>query len=152
MGEPEAEEEAELDAGWEYRGAWSSAGPEPPELSDWFWELIASAHGDVARMQDILDDELSVADLLRFHYELEDAVCEFQDEAFSQYLTGSEDGAIDVANWVVSQGRDYYYEIFAHPERIPEDVEWHPRGVLHDGITLGAYYERTGDFPPDRDD
>jgi hypothetical protein len=123
----------------------------PNHLSDWFWEVIASARGDVAQMQTILD-ELDVPSLLRFHYELEDAVCEFQDDMFAEYLTKeSEDGAIDVAYWVVSQGRDYYHEIFAYPERIPRDVEWHPRGVLHDGISLGAYYERTGEWPPDRD-
>lgn len=125
---------------------------EPPDhLSDWFWEVIAAARGDVARMRKLLD-ELGRGDLLRFHYELEDAVCEFQDEPFSAYLTkNSEDGAIDVAYWVVSQGRDYYHEIFAHPERIPEDVERHPPGVVHDGITLTVFYERTGEYPPCRD-
>lgn len=144
-----SESEAQADAEWP--DAWSSAGPEPPDLSDWFWEIIASAHGDVDRMREILG-ELPVADLLRFHYELEDAVCEFQDEPFSEYLTkNSEDGATDVAYWVVSQGRDCYHGIFARPQTIPEDVEWHPAGVLHDGITLAVFYDRTGDYPPDRD-
>jgi hypothetical protein len=51
----------------------------------------------------------------------------------------------------VSQGRSYYHEVFAQPETIPENVEAHPPGVLHDGITSTVYCERTGGYPPDRD-
>jgi hypothetical protein len=124
---------------------------EPPELSDRFWEVVASAKGDAARMREILT-AMDPADLLRFHYELEDAVCELLDEPFTAYLTkASEDGATDVAYWVVSQGRAAYHAVFAKPETIPADVERHPPGVLHDGITLTVYHERTGDYPPYRD-
>ena len=122
------------------------------ELSDWFWDVIASAGGDVARMREILN-ELDPADLRRFHYELEDAVAELLDEPFTQYLTkNSEDGAIDVAYWAVSQGRTYYEGLYKYPETIPEHVEWHADGVLHDGITLTVYAERTGEELPDRPD
>jgi hypothetical protein len=126
-------------------------GPDPPDhLSDWFWDVIAQAGGDVPRMRAILN-ELDVPDLRRFHEELEDAVCELLDEPFTEFLTdASEDGATDVAYWAVSQGRAYYHELFAHPERIPRDVERHPLGVLHAGITLAVYFDRTGEYPPYR--
>ena len=122
----------------------------PIELSDWFWNIIASAHGDVPRMREILT-AMDVADLRRFHYELEDAVAELLDEPFTHYITrNSEDGATDVAYWAVSQGRAYYEGLYEHPETIPVDVEYHPAGVLHDGITLAVYEDRTGDMLPDR--
>lgn len=131
----------------------SSAEPLAPiELSDWFWNIIASADGDVPRMREILNT-LDVADLRRFHYDLEDAVAELLDEPFTRYLTrNSEDGATDVAYWAVSQGRTYYEGLYEHPETIPEHVEYHPPGVLHDGITLAVYEDRTGEMMPDRPD
>lgn len=124
---------------------------EPPDhLTAWFWEVVASGHGDPGRMRAVLET-MDVPDLLRFHHELEDAVAELQGEPFDRYLTkDSEDGAMDVAYWVVSQGRDHYHVVFEHPETIPEHVEQHPPGVLHDGVTLSVFHERTGGYPPDR--
>jgi hypothetical protein len=130
------------------------AEPDPPfHLSDWFWDLIAQAQGDADRMRAILDG-LDSPDLRRFHEELEDATCELAyDPMFDPFLTDeSEDGKIDVAHWAVSQGREYYQDLFVHPERIPRSVEQYPIGVLHDGMVLAMYYDRTGEYPPYRED
>lgn len=125
-------------------------GDPPDHLSDWFWDVVASAGDDSERMRAILE-ELDLAQLRRFHEELEDAVCELLDEPFTRFMTNeSEDGAVDVAYWAVSQGREYYRDLFAHPDKIPYHVEWHPPGVLHDGMTLGVYFDRTGEYPPER--
>lgn len=123
--------------------------PEPPyHLSDWFWSVVE----DERPIRELLD-AMPVEDLLRFHYELEDAVAEFQDERFYGYITSdSEDGAIDVANWAVSQGRTYYERVFEHPEELPWNVERYPTSRLTDGITLVVFYDRTGDYPPYRED
>jgi len=120
--------------------------------SDWFWKTIAAAQGDPARVRTILD-ELTVEQLTAFHFDLEDTVAELLDEPFTEYLTKySEDGATDVAYWAVSQGRDYYAGLSDRPHTIPRDVEDRDHGVLHDGITLSVFYDRTGTYPPDRED
>ena len=119
---------------------------------DRFWETIAQAQGDAACMRAILE-ESSIDELAEFHYDLEDAVAELLDEPFTEYLTkDSEDGATDVAYWAVSQGRAYYTRLFEQPHTIPRTVEDREFGVLHDGITLGVYFERTGTYPPYRED
>lgn len=121
---------------------------EPPELSDWFWSVVEDE-----RPIEELFGEMTDEELLRFHYELEDATCEIRDEPFSEYMTkDSEDGVIDIGYWAVSQGRDYYTRIFAHPEELPYSVEQYPVSRLHDGITLTAYYARTGEYPAYRED
>jgi hypothetical protein len=119
---------------------------------DRFWKTIEAAQGDPARMRAILN-ELTIEQLTAFHYDLEDAVAELLDEPFTEYLTkDSEDGAIDVANWAVSQGRTYYEGLFTQPHTIPRDVEDREHGVLYDGITLTVYFDRTGTYPPYRED
>ena len=123
------------------------------EPSAWFWDVIASADGDVARMREILTTELTLPELRRFTYELETAVADVvYDPVFAPYLTQeSEDGALDVGYWAVGQGRTYYEGLFEHPETIPEHVERHAQGVLYDGISVTVYFERTGEEMPDPD-
>jgi hypothetical protein len=119
-------------------------------VTDWFWEVIARSNGDKARMRRILTEELTLDELCAFHDELEDAAADLLDEPFTDFMTkDSEDGARDVAYWMVSQGRAYYDDAFEHPEKTPETTHWLPDGVLHEGITLAVYWDRTGMDMPD---
>jgi hypothetical protein len=128
----------------------------PDHVSDWFWEVVEDAHQDVDRMRAKLD-EMDVADLLRFHYDLEDATVELTDEPYASYITReSEDGAEDLTYWVVSRGRAYCRELRDKPWTIPHCIECAQkidrRSSVHVGLALAIYHDRTGQFPPERED
>lgn len=117
--------------------------PSPPDhLPDSFWERVE----DVCRDPEHVDAALRAADpadLVRFHREFLDAVVELLDDPFTPYLPDSEDGAEDVAHWVVSRGRAYYRSLWADPETFPA---WRP-GLpgVHVGQIASVYHDLTGE-------
>lgn len=87
-----------------------------------FWSIITNANKD----RDILYQLLSVMnmdELIEFQSSFVDFSAELQDEPYTNYMEGSEDGIEDIANWIVSQGKEFYCNIMKHPEQVPYSVE-----------------------------
>lgn len=116
----------------------------PSELSDWFWTLIARAEGSKKRLAEMLH-ALSPADLLRFEDEFSYASTQLQDEPFMTYLheDASEDELQDVANFVVSQGRELFERVWNDPSSIPSHIEAGDPRILS-GVADMVHYERFG--------
>jgi hypothetical protein len=55
----------------------------------------------------------------------------------------SDDGKEDIFAYVVSQGRRYYNEVLAHPERLRRDIQ--PGDVPFLGVAGQVYWDRFGD-------
>jgi len=114
----------------------------PDEISDWFWSLIERAEGDPDSLRATLED-LSSEDLVRFEDEFQHAAAQIRARRFQPYLHPdlSEDGAQDVANFVVSQGRAFYTDVWRDPSHIPARVDEDDPRILS-GIAGDVHYEK----------
>jgi hypothetical protein len=112
--------------------------------SDWFWNIIAMAQKSRARLKEVLGT-LSSEELRRFDGEFIQLAADLKDDPFLRYVDPqeSEDGIDDITRWVVSQGRAYYQEVWAHPEAIPSRVDSGDEQILS-GVADAVHYERFG--------
>lgn len=92
----------------------------PDETPAWFWKLIADANGNLERFRG-LAEKLS-REQLHEAYDLY--------RGLASCVTSSdldEDEAVDIANWIVSQGKDYYFDVYEEekpmPDEVPEDAD-----------------------------
>ena len=63
-------------------------------------------------------------EIIRFDNEFQVAATQLMDEPFLGFMEEdmSEDGAKDVADFVVSQGKDFYSNVWRHPDQIPARI------------------------------
>jgi hypothetical protein len=95
----------------------------PDEIPDLFWQRLAEAGNDRDVLRRIME-QMGREELLDFYRVFYDAAVELTDSPFSDY-TGdlSEDDAASIAEWVVSQGRDYFMAVWRDPESIPKKID-----------------------------
>ena len=111
--------------------------------SDWFWSIIAIAQDNRERLREELL-RLDREDLRRFQEEFLDLAGELTVSPFDAFVEESEDGLTDVAEWVVSQGKDLYQTVRANPAQIPHTVEGKGQEILS-GVAPSVYEERFGE-------
>ncbi len=118
------------EAEWERQRHLGREESQLPELSldegsDWFWEIIQGAQRDCKKLRAILW-ELNEGELVRFYKEFARVASVFEGEPFDGILSeervASEDTIMDVAYWVVAQGREYCERILKEPRLIPRRV------------------------------
>ncbi|WP_206619141.1 DUF4240 domain-containing protein [Flavobacterium cerinum] len=88
---------------------------------DWFWNIIAESDKNREKLGAILST-FKRDEIAKFQEQLVDASIEIQDEPFLEFMEESEDDVEDIANWVVSNGKDYYNHIMEHLSEIPNSV------------------------------
>jgi hypothetical protein len=115
-------------------------------IPDGFWKTIEDARQDRRRFRAALE-RMDREALTHLYWTYEELANLLRTEDFAPYVDPdlSEDGAAELANWVVAQGREYYTGIFEHPERLPpkkNDV-----GFMSE--LVDEYEQRFGsDLPP----
>jgi hypothetical protein len=113
-------------------------------MADSFWQIIERAKGDRNCLRALLE-RMSEAEIIGFHDEFREAAAELMDSPYVEHVGPdvSEDTMLDVAEWVVSQGRAFYDEVLLHPEKIPKSVEPNsPR--TFSGVAGNVFVERFG--------
>ncbi len=97
---------------------------EPADIvSDEFWQIIANAKNEPKALAVILEDQSS-EEMRHFYTEFQWASSQLQDARFIEYAAVeenddvSEDCIEDIADWVVSQGKAYYSDVWNDPELI----------------------------------
>ncbi|GEN66333.1 MULTISPECIES: DUF4240 domain-containing protein [Chryseobacterium] len=116
------------------------------ETSEWFWSIIGRADLNRDKLKEILTG-FSKEEIIKFQEEFVDASVELQDEPFIDYMEESEDGVEDIANWVVSNGKELYFQIMDNPEEIPHSVNDVTEQILYgvaDEVCVEKYGESTG--------
>ncbi|MGE8526093.1 DUF4240 domain-containing protein [Chryseobacterium rhizosphaerae] len=116
------------------------------ETSEWFWSIIGKADLNRDKLKEILTG-FSKEEIIKFQEEFVDASVELQDEPFIDYMEESEDGVEDIANWVVSNGKELYFQIMGNPEEIPRSVNDVTEQILYgvaDEVCVEKYGESTG--------
>jgi hypothetical protein len=142
-----------------FGGAKKNSTPEPPNTNftasdalmdeDQFWSIIQTAkdnsYGDYEQQQEELADELrklTPNDIILF----ENRFRHFRGQANTWELWGAiyiihggcgDDSFNDFREWVIGQGRDFYYKTINNPETLVdvetskiEDVEWEGLGYI----------------------
>ncbi|MGJ1264708.1 DUF4240 domain-containing protein [Sphingobacterium spiritivorum] len=116
------------------------------EISEWFWSLIKKANLDRDTLRGLLAN-FSKDDLIKFQEEFIDASVELQEAPFTDYMEESEDGVEDIANWIVSNGKAFYFHILNNPGETPNNVNDFTDQILYgiaDEVCVEKYGESTG--------
>ena len=111
--------------------------------SDWFWDIILKSDKNREKLKAILLT-FNKEDIVKFQEQFVDASIELQDDPYLEFMEESEDGVEDIANWVVSNGKDFYYHILEHPNQIPNSVNDFTDQILY-GIADEVCYEMFGE-------
>lgn len=109
----------------------------------WFWNIIAKSGLRREKLKDILM-KLDRKDILVFQTLFVDFSVELQDEPYIDNMEESEDGIEDIANWIVSNGKEYYNKILSNPDLVPYSVEDRLNEVLY-GVADEVFVERFGE-------
>jgi hypothetical protein len=114
-------------------------------ISEWFWDIIRRADKSKLKLRAILEG-FTQAEIYKFQDEFLEARAELTDDTFVTYIDPdeSEDGVTDIANWVVSQGKEYFEEVLEDPQKIPSQVEIDNPEILF-GVAEDIYEERFGE-------
>jgi hypothetical protein len=96
----------------------------PDHIPEIFWKIIKQAGKNQKRLYEILY-ALDRKEIIDFEYNFIRARAQLYDEPFIEKIgiERSEDTILDICEWVVSQGKEYYSKIWKNPELIPKDVE-----------------------------
>lgn len=120
---------------------------DPRGIADWFWDIIKAADKDKPKLRNALMN-LTRGEIYRFALEFLDAASLLQGEPFTAYVSPdeSEDGVEYITWWVVSQGKEFYYTVWEHPENMPKHVDMQDSSILY-GVAEEVYEETYGEMP-----
>ena len=112
-------------------------------VPDSFWARIEAAHGDSEKFRDSLAG--ASRDELR---EMFTQYTELAEQLFTEAHTAlmgadaTEDTAMDIATWVVMQGKDYYRKVHDDPSQTPRKRQL--RGPSFASMIVREYRKRFG--------
>lgn len=115
------------------------------KLPDWFWDIIeAGAKNEETMLKVFLEQTLQR--LFEFHHFFKYVAGSLTADAFLEHISKeeSEDGLADLTSWVVSQGKEYYLDIWEHPEKIPPESDYLDSSQSFYNLALEAYERKTG--------
>ena len=120
----------------------------PKDISATFWNMINRAQKDRSKLRAILM-ELDREELNRFRYQYKEAAYYLTDDRFVKYMLGrSEDDIEDLTEWVVGQGKEYFMDIWNHPEHIPPYIPGSRESHLGN-VVFKVWREKFGYLPDD---
>jgi hypothetical protein len=124
----------------------------PDDISQWFWDLVRKSGQSRGQLLSLLES-MSREEIIRFDNEFQEAATQLADDPFFEFMDAdiSEDGAKDVADFVVSQGKDFYSNVWRNPARIPAKI---PPGEAKSlsGVAAKYFWERFQERIPRRND
>lgn len=90
----------------------------------------------------------SKEEVFAFAQNFMEAATQLKDDPFLQHVAPdtSEDGMDDIANWVVSQGKEAYMQVWEHPETVPKHIDvGDPANLYY--VAESVYKKRFGKMP-----
>ncbi|WP_338871433.1 DUF4240 domain-containing protein [Myxococcus stipitatus] len=115
------------------------------DVSEQFWEIVHRANGQASELRRILW-EMTEAEIAQFNEEYVRTASVLRGEPFDVMLGAevSEDGLMDISNWSVAQGREYYESILERPERILRYVRAGDPALIMYQVIGKVFRERFG--------
>lgn len=115
-----------------------------------FWSLVDLARRDTSAFQTTLE-RLDRRGLIRFSWMFEEFASRLGDQPFVDRddPEASEDFLDDLAEEVVGQGRAFYEDVIAHPENMPEEVDYDDASHIIRAAASDTFFHRFGEeIPP----
>lgn len=124
----------------------------PDDISQWFWGIVDESKQSPDQLRSLLQ-HMSRDEIIRFDNEFQEAAAQLVDEPFYEFMDEgiSEDGAKDLADFVVSQGKAFYSHVWTHPEQIPARIRSGETKSLT-GLAAKVFWERFQDRIPQNTD
>lgn len=115
----------------------------PDDISQWFWDIILKSGKKPDQLLSLLQS-MNRDEIIRFDNEFQEAAVQLVDEPFLIFMDQgvSEDGAKDIADFVVSQGKDFYSHIWTHPEEIALQSPSKEEANCLSGVAAKHFWER----------
>jgi hypothetical protein len=118
------------------------------DFSDSFWHLLRQAGGSPEQLERILRG-ISRETIEEYFHEFNRAVANLWDSGVPEYFKNhSEDTQKEIVEYIVGQGKEFYAEILAHPERAP--IGEHIDAPAFRGAASVVYWDRFGQEIPRR--
>ncbi|MEO0627300.1 MAG: DUF4240 domain-containing protein [Bacteroidota bacterium] len=127
----------------------------PEEISDNFWEIVSTAKpDDISEIENNLK-EMDCEALVHFFWSYEFFTVELKSERCVQAVWSvtshlSEDSLDDLCQWIVEQGKDFYFRFKSDPYSMLNHIEHSNNadsGIM--SAALGEYYDRYDEEMPD---
>jgi hypothetical protein len=120
---------------------------DPDDISDRFWRLIESARKDREKLRQYLM-MMTKDEVFKFALDFLDATVQMNDRPFTDYVNReeSEDDIEYICWWVVSQGKEYYSDVWHNPEHMPKSSDMNVEHILY-GVAEAVYSHRFGEMP-----
>ena len=98
-----------------------------PDFPAHFWKLVELAKDDHARFKETVR-AMKRDELKQFYWNFVDAASQFKGDPYRAFMSDqlSEDGVDDVSQWVVGQGREFYWNVVNFPKEVPVRVDHSP--------------------------
>lgn len=114
-------------------------------IPSWFWNIINAGAKDEEKILTVLREQ-TFERLFEFQYFFEYVAGSLNADAFLKHVSRivSEDGMEDLTWWVVSQGKEYYLDVWEHPEKIPHESDYLDLEQSFYGQAENVYEEKTG--------
>jgi hypothetical protein len=117
-------------------------------VPDSFWQRIAEAHGDADRFLESLKS-VTQRELQEMYWQYCDLAERLFETKHYSHMDSTNDGHVmDLANWIVMQGRNYYLDVRSHPKKTPASQT--ARGMSFLSQILLEYWKRYDEDIPDR--
>ncbi|HEX2570471.1 MAG TPA: hypothetical protein VH877_13015 [Polyangia bacterium] len=114
----------------------------PEQTPDSFWELIEKAGRDRHKLRELLLP-LSRGELYDFHVLFGRLASMLMGPPYAA-PDATEDAEEDIAEWVVAQGKDYYFDVYKNPEKTPHTLP-NKNGIGFVSTVLNVYHHLFGE-------
>jgi hypothetical protein len=121
----------------------------PDEIPEWFWDIIRRAGRSKDKLRELLMT-MSKDEIYRFAGNFTEAATQLNDDPFLRFVNPdeSEDGVMDIAHWVVSQGKEHFAQVWEKPDTIAKHVDvGDPQNLF--GVAEKVYEDKFGEDMPD---
>lgn len=117
----------------------------PEEVPQSFWDAIAAGQGDLEKFR-ALAMKLSREELREMYDQYRSLSHQLLSEEHLAKLEPdlSDDAWMDISDWVVMKGQDFYWDVFENPERTPSREQ--ARGRHFATVLVETFGDRFGEW------
>ncbi len=115
-------------------------------ISEKFWNILDKAEKNQEKLYQLLY-ALEREELINFESDFLKARMQICSQRFEDSLGRgrSEDTILDVSEWVISRGKDYYFKILKTPELIAQDLQLYSEAEVVTGVAGEVFEDKFDD-------
>lgn len=113
------------------------------DINEKFWYILDQAKKNKKKLYDILY-AFERQEIIDFEYNFMKTALQLYDEPFLVQIgvERSEDIIEDICEWVVSQGKEYYFQIWNNPKLIPKNLDRNKLEEILSGVPGEVFWDK----------